>query len=143
MAKKIVSIKPVSVTTVAEVQKIIDTIPARMCAAGLRNPRVEVIINGNEPVSGHAKWDDKKTSYGSKYEWFKGDSVDDILANLQVWIATLPSAEETNRKEFLTALSDVIELGRQNGIEVDFINPLQETMKRLSENALVDMRVAA
>jgi hypothetical protein len=46
-------------------------------------------------------------------------------------------------KEFMTALSDVIELGRQNGIEVDFVNPLVDTMRRLSENILTDQREAA
>jgi len=66
-----------------------------------------------------------------------------LIAKARKFIAELPTAEETKFREFMGALGNVIDLGRKNGIEVDFINPLTETMKRLSENALTDQRVAS
>jgi hypothetical protein len=45
-------------------------------------------------------------------------------------------AEERDRAEFTRLLANAIDKGRSIGIEVDFLNPLTETMKRLSENAI-------
>ena len=36
-----------------------------------------------------------------------------------------------------------IDMGRANGIDVAFVNPLTETMKKLSENALTYQKAAA
>ncbi|WP_391564592.1 hypothetical protein [Sinorhizobium meliloti] len=45
-------------------------------------------------------------------------------------------------KQFMGALANVIDLGKDNGIEVEFLNPLQATMKKLSDNILTDQRAA-
>lgn len=129
--------------TIEDVQKRVDSMPAAMSAKGLRNPDATFSISANSELSAHLRWDDKKTSYGSKYEWVKGKTPADILRRMDAFIAKLPSPDETRMKEFMGALSDVIELGRQNGIEVDFVNPLVETMKRLSSNIITDQREAA
>lgn len=39
-------------------------------------------------------------------------------------------------RAFMEKLGDVIDLGKSEGIEVSFVNPLVETMKRLSENII-------
>lgn len=129
--------------TINDVQKRVDTMPAAMSAKGLRNPVAKFNIVANEELQAYLSWDDKKTSYGSKYEWIKGKTPAAVLSKMDAFIAKLPSPEETRMKEFMGALSDVIELGRQNGIEVDFVNPLVETMKRLSSNIITDQREAA
>lgn len=67
-------------------------------------------------------------------------TFDDAFSELHAKIAALPSPEEAKQQEFMTALGKLIDLGRENGIAVDFINPLSETMKRLSENAITDQR---
>jgi hypothetical protein len=130
-------------TTIEDVRKRVNAMPAAMSAKGLRNPDAAFSISANAELSAHLRWDDKKTAYGSKYEWVKGKTPAEILRKMDAFIAKLPSPEETRMKEFMGALSDVIELGRQNGIEVDFVNPLVETMKRLSSNIITDQREAA
>jgi len=129
--------------TVEEIQKCLDAMPAEMNAKGLREPRAELTIRGNVELQGLLNWADKRTAYGSKYEWVKGKSTADILRKMHTLIANLPSQEEARMKEFMGALSDVIELGRKSGIEVDFVNPLVDTMRRLSANILTDQREVA
>ncbi|RWX28470.1 hypothetical protein EHH54_32460 [Rhizobium leguminosarum] len=126
--------------TIEDVQKRVDAMPTAMNAKGLREPRASIDIRGNEDLQGMLSWSDKRTSYGTKYEWVKGKTVADILRKMDAFIAKLPSPEEARMREFMGALSDVIELGRKNGIEVDFVNPLVDTMRRLSENILTDQR---
>ena len=128
--------------TIADVQKRLDAMPAAMTAKGLRDPKADFTISANSEMRGYAAWKDKRKSFGDAYEFFRGKSPADVLAKLEAFIAKLPAPEETRMKEFMSALSDVIELGRSNGIDVDFINPLAETMKRLSSNILTDQRAA-
>lgn len=126
--------------TIADIQKRIDAMPAAMNAKGLREPEAAFSISANSEISAYLRWTDKKRAYGSRYEWVKGKTPAEILDKMDAFIAALPSPDETRKKEFMTALSDVIELGRQNGIEVDFVNPLVDTMRRLSENIITDQR---
>ncbi|WP_416614475.1 hypothetical protein [Phaeobacter sp. JH20_27] len=51
-------------------------------------------------------------------------------------IDNLPSEEERNLREFQADLGRLIDKGRSFGINVDYVNPLAETAKRLAENAL-------
>jgi hypothetical protein len=130
--------------TIAEVQKRVDAMPAAMSAKGLREPHAQISVRANEQLQGYLKWKDKKSLYGGDgYEFIAGKTPSDVLAKMDAFIAKLPNPEETRMKEFMAALSDVIELGRQNGIEVDFVNPLVETMRRLSENVVTFQRKAA
>ncbi len=128
--------------TIADAQKRLDAMPAALSAKGLKTPNARLSITANAELSGILEWADKKKSYGSAYEFIRGKSPSEVLAKLEAFIAKLPAPEETRMKEFMSALSDVIELGRSNGIDVEFINPLSETMKRLSSNILTDQRAA-
>lgn len=121
---------------VAEIKKRVDAMPARLNAKGLREPVAQFAIEANVPAKGWLSYKDKNTAFGSAYEWFREGSASEILDAMDAWIAALPSAEETKFKEFMSALGGVIDLGKDNGIEVDFLNPLVATMKRLSENAI-------
>lgn len=125
---------------IEDVQNRINAMPAAMLAKGLRKPEATFSVRANSEISVYLRWDDKKTAYGSAYHTVKGKTPDELLSNAEAFIAALPSPEETRMKEFMTALSDTIELGRQNGIEVDFVNPLVDTMRRLSENIITDQR---
>lgn len=126
-----------------EIQTRLDAMPSAMAAKGLSRPRAEFDIRGNEAMQGMLSWDDKRSLCSSKYEWVKGKTPTDVLRKMDEFIAALPTPEEARMKEFMTALSDVIELGRKSGVEVEFANPLVETMKRLSCNIITDQRVAA
>ena len=129
----------------SEIQARIDTMPAALNAKGLREPKARFSINGNEPAEVWLSWRAvKKDVWGSdsRFEWVKGDTPDEMLAKADAFIASLPSPEAARREEFLDALGAVIELGRANGIDVQFVNPLTEAMKRLSENAITFQRAA-
>jgi len=47
-----------------------------------------------------------------------------------------PSPEERKFKRFMDAVATAVDVGRENGIDLEYVNPLAETLKRLSENAL-------
>jgi hypothetical protein len=78
-------------TTIEDVQARINTMPAAMNAKGLRNPEASFVIRANDEISAYLSWDDKKTSYGTKYEWVKGKTPADILNMMDAFIAALPS----------------------------------------------------
>lgn len=128
--------------TIADVQKRLDAMPAAMSAKGMKSPRADFTIRANEPPQGHIAWPKKGRFTGDEYKFFSADTAAEILDAMAIFIAALPAPEETRMKEFMSALSDVIELGRTNGIDVEFINPLTEAMKRLSSNILTDQRAA-
>jgi len=126
-----------------EIQQIINTMPARMSAKGLREPAVEFSLRANVSLQVMLKWKKGGGVYDHHYEWLCADSPREALDKAEAFIAALPSAEETKRNNFLTALGKVIDLGRETGIEVEFVNPLVETMKRISENAITYRQEAA
>ena len=128
--------------TIADVQKRIDPLPASMSAKGLRQPNAQITITANSEMHGHLSWKDKREHYGSVYEFARGKTAAEILGKMEAFIAKLPAPEETRMKEFMAALSQAIDLGRENGIAVEFINPLTEAMQRLSNNILTDQRSA-
>lgn len=120
---------------IAEIQIRLDAMPARMSAKGLRQPDACFQISANKDSISHFRHQPKDSAYG-EYEWFKAGTIEERLDAMDAWIASLPSIEETRRTEFLTALAGCIELGRESGIDIEFVNPLLDTMKRLSENAI-------
>jgi hypothetical protein len=127
------------------IQKRIDKMPAAMSAKGLYLPEAEFVLNANGNCRVALRWyksAEDKEYYRSSAEWFRGGSIADQLDAADQFIAGLPSKQETQFREFMGALGNVIDLGKSNGIEVEFLNPLTETMKRLSENALTDQRAA-
>jgi hypothetical protein len=129
-------------TTVANtenIQKRLDGISGVMVAKGLREPHAQFNLKSHMQPDAHLRWKPAKDrgSYSSdKYEWIKGDSIEALLSNAEAFVAALPDRDQVRFNEFMTALGGVIDLGKENGIEVEFLNPLVATMKRLSENAL-------
>jgi hypothetical protein len=72
-----------------------------------------------------------------------GDTPEVAVAALMDVIAALPSLDEARLREFQHDLGKLIDKGRDYGIDVDFVNPLIATAKRLAENALTDQRAQA
>ena len=68
------------------------------------------------------------------------ESLDTALREIQEWVTNVKPEEERKREEFLASLGRLIDRGRSIGIEVDFLNPLVESMRQLSENILTDQR---
>lgn len=129
----------------AKIQKRIDVMPAAMSAKGLYFPEAEFVLDANGTCRGAIRYYNSvedKNHYRLQYEWFRDGSIVEQLDAADRFIAALPTKEETRFHEFMGALGNVIELGRKNDIEVEFLNPLVATMKQLSENALTDQRAA-
>ena len=122
-----------------EMQAAVDQLVKDMMDKGLRKPDARLVFkSGCEPMAGVSAG-----VYGEADHWYQYPSaptVADALDSARAIIAALPDAETTRLKNFMGALGKVIDLGRDLGVDVDFINPLTATMKRLSENVITDQR---
>ena len=119
----------------AEIQRSVDDLSRAMLAKGVRNPEAQVHIAAHVAPCVYLCWG----RYGEpdySVEIIRDPNIREAIQAAFDLINGLPSPEEAKRQQFMGALAKVIDLGRENGIEVDFVNPLVETMKRLSENAL-------
>ena len=122
-----------------EMQAAVDQLVKDMLDKGLRKPEARVWIEANkEPSVGISSGvygeGDRMTEYPS------APTVSEALDAARAIIAAMPDAETTRLNNFMGALGKVIDLGRDLGVDVDFINPLTATMKRLSENVITDQR---
>ena len=67
---------------------------------------------------------------------FRGDTFEEVLDAADAFVAALPPINEARRREWMKDLGRHIDKGREIGIETEFLNPLAETMQRLSKNAI-------
>ena len=67
---------------------------------------------------------------------FRGDTFEEVLDAADAFVAALPPINESRRREWMKDLGRHIDKGREIGIETEFLNPLAETMQRLSKNAI-------
>lgn len=123
-------------------QKRVDDLAAAMVAKGMVNPRAHLNLKANEQPTVYMEWADKSTTYGTAYDAVKADSPAMALDKAVAFIASHPSAEQARHQEFMRALGKVIDLGKENHIHVEFLNPLVATMRTLSENIITDQRAA-
>lgn len=119
-------------------QEQINRLSGAMTVKGLRNPTAEFDLRSNEEPIIVLRWEKAKQSRyeTGNYEYLRGDTCGELLAKAFAFIEKMPSAKEVKFTEFMGALGGVIDLGKENDIEVEFLNPLVATMKRLSENAI-------
>lgn len=127
----------------SEMQKRVDAISAAMLAKGLREPGVSVHVKANEAPCVLIGWRDKSRGYESAYLSFHEDTLHASLLAAEEHAANLPTPEQTRLNEFMALLGKTIDLGKDNGVDVEFLNPLTATMKRLSENALTFQKSTA
>lgn len=132
----------------AEIQSRLDTLAKAMTAKGLREP--EAIYRFASQVQGYIylKWKDvtklAESRFASdEYKHFNNMELLEAFDAATAFVAELPSLEEARMTQFMGALGKVIDLGKDNGIEVEFINPLTKMMKKLSDNILTDQRAKA
>lgn len=126
-----------------EMQAAVDKLAAMMGEKGLRIPSATVNINANAAGNVLLQWAKGNDSWASEYKAFTDGNLSDQIAAATAWIAAQPTPEERKLREFQTALGRVIDLGRENGIDVAFVNPLAELAKSLAENAITDQREVA
>lgn len=125
-------------TTIDEIYNAINPLPARLSAKGKVQPTLKVDIEANagftitttwKKPGAHADWD-------REYNCFVSGDFNEVLQQAVTFIHDLPSAEQSALHDFMGHLGRLIDKGRENGIAVDFLNPLLDTMKRLSENII-------
>jgi hypothetical protein len=125
-------------TTINDIYAAINPLPARLSEKGKVNPSVDLKIEANAGIHIAMRW--KK--YGAVYDWdheyqiFMGDNFDQCMGKAEAFIAGLPSAEQSRLHAFMGKLGKLIDVGRTEGIAVDYLNPLLDSMKRLSENVI-------
>lgn len=128
------------------IQGRIDALAFAMTAKGLREAVAKISLESHAEISVYLRWKDVTKpdwSFGQEeFKFLKGSTPEEAFDEADRYVAALPSADEAKLKQFMGALANAIDLGRQNGVDVDFINPLQETMKRLSKNIITDQRAA-
>lgn len=130
-----------------EIQKRVNNLSKAMLSKGLREPSAKFMIECNKTrCEIYLRWKDvtKVEDFCSsgEFKFFYGDTPDDAFTMASAYVDELPTADEVRMRQFMGALANVIDLGKTNGVEVEFLNPLQATMKKLSENILTDQRAA-
>jgi len=118
------------------IQSRLNALSDAMLAKGLAKPDPQFTFKSHRTPLVFIQYADARETYGTAYHVEQGDTPAEAFANAEAYIAAMPDAEQRKLHEFMGALGKVIDLGRENGIEVSFVNPLVETMKRLSENII-------
>ena len=71
------------------------------------------------------------------------EDLSGLLAEAWDYIRQLKTPEQAKREAFLHEFGRTIDKARDLGLSVDFINPLEDSMRQLSENILEDHSGAA
>lgn len=123
-----------------EMQAAVDALAVDMAAKGLRGPEMAIKINSQAAPTVFARWAKHGDTWSNEYKHFTTGALPDQIAAARAWIDAQPTPEERATREFQAALGALIDLGRENGIAVDFLNPLTAMAKALAENAITDQR---
>lgn len=118
-----------------EIQRAVNTLLADMVERGLKSPHISADFRGEDTPQVYLRWKEDGFT-NDRYEFGSGDDMIEALHNAKEILEAIPPKAEREKAEFTRLLANVIDKGRSIGIEVDYLNPLTETMKRLSENAL-------
>lgn len=124
--------------TVGEIYAAINPLPAKLSKKGKVSPEVDFRMEANAGVSITMNWK-KPYSYNEwekSYECFLGDDFAQALEKAVAFIKALPTAEQAKLNHFMGKLGNLIDAGKSEGIAVDYLNPLLDSMKRLSENVI-------
>lgn len=125
-------------TTIDEIYAAINPMPAMLSAKGKVGPVSYLRIEANAGIDLTLSW----VKTGSSKEWDReykcihGDTADEAIADAISFITALPDAKTARLHDFMGQLGKMIDAGRDLGIDVEYLNPLTDTMRRLSENIL-------
>jgi len=124
--------------TIKDLQAAIDPMQTMLLEKGKARPEVSFRLEANCLPSITLSWDKfaKTAGWDREYKSFVNKPVAEIIGLTLEFIKALPDAKTARLHDFMGQLGKVIDAGRDLGIEVDYLNPLTETMKRLSDNIL-------
>ena len=111
---------------------------ARLSELGFLQPEVSGHVNFYYGETFSVRVEMRLTeSFGSVLcEHFHGEDFNALFLRARAWIESQKTPDELRKEKFIAQLGRVIDEGKEIGFDVDFMNPLVETMKRLSENVL-------
>src|ERR1700676_1914594 len=122
-------------TTIEEIYAAINPLPAMLTEKGKVSPEVEFRIEANAGVSISMNWRKPHSSneWDKNYQSFLADDFSQALSKAVSFIRELPTAEQAKLHHFMGQLGKLIDAGKTDGIAVDFLNPLLDSMKRVEE----------
>ena len=125
-------------TTIEDIYAAINPLPAALSAKGKIKPEASLHVEANAGMSILMSWVKGNAAYAWErdYKTCLGDTFEQVIAKAIQSITELPSAEQAKLHEFMGKLGKLIDAGRADGIDLDYMNPLLDTMKRLSENVI-------
>jgi hypothetical protein len=125
-------------TTLDEIYAAINPLPAMLAEKGKVSPTVDFTIEANAGLNIAIRYRKaySKNEWDYDYKVLAGDTFDEALRKTLAFINDLPSAEQAKLHNFMGKLGHLIDAAQVDGIEVSYLNPLVETMKRLSENVI-------
>jgi hypothetical protein len=131
--------------TFEEAQAVIDTMPAMLSIKGKSRPDAYLSLYANAGAHLTLRWakSSKAHDWDSKYQSFTSKPIAGLVADALKFIQNLPDAETARLHDFMGQLGKLIDVGKDLGIEVDYLNPLTDAMKRLSENIITHQPSAA
>lgn len=125
---------------IEKIYTAINPLPAMLSATGRVEPRVTVEFEANrQRIYIWLVW---KKEHNPSYSGEEsrvlcaGDTFDQALQVALKKIKRLPSMKDENTHAFMRDLGKLIDQGRKIDIEVGYLNPLVDTMKRLSDNII-------
>lgn len=126
------------IKTIEEIYSAINPMPAMLSAKGKVKPVVNIQIEANARISVHINWikTGARNDWDMDYRCFIGETAEEAISEAREFITELPDAKTARLHEFMGQLGNVIDNGRALGVDVEYLNPLTKTMKRLSENII-------
>lgn len=130
--------------TIKDIYDAINPLPALLSKKGKVRPSVEFRLEANARVSIQMRWQKpySNNDWEGEYEVFAGNDFAEVLKKAKAFIKALPTAEQAKLNNFMGKLGKLIDAGKSEGIDVDYLNPLIDSMKRLSENILTHQPAA-
>jgi hypothetical protein len=130
--------KPIKSVTIDDIYAAINPLPAKLSEKGKVRPSVDFRVEANAGFSITIKWakPHAHSEWENEYQCFAGDDFATLMGRAVAFINELPSAKQAKLNNFMGKLGKLIDAGKADGIDVDYLNPLLDTMKRLSENVI-------
>lgn len=132
-------------TTIDEIYAAINPLPAMLTEKGKARPDVTFMINANAGITLYMNWRRpySNSDWEADSECFTGETFEEAHRKAVEFIKNLPSAEDAKLHHFMGKLGKLIDAASDDGIALDYVNPLVETMKRLSERVITHQRAPA
>lgn len=116
-------------------------IEALMTSRGFHRPEVAFFVNFFAGRPFCLKVEMRTTEdYNSAVTYYPDvktqEEIPALFEEARKWVAAQKDPKTLRREQFIANLGRVIDEGNTLGLDVEFMNPLVESMRRLSENVL-------